>query len=656
MRIDIVTDTFAPDINGVAMTIGRLVDGLRRKGHLVHVICSGDEESKKEGSTSARFLRLPGYKEIRVGLPRPVKFRKRWTRKRPDVVYVATESPMGLSALQATQSLGIASVTGFHTCFHDYLEQYRLGGLKAPMLAWLRKIHDLADLTVTPSADVAATLREHSFRNVKVLARGVDSALFNPAKRDESLRREWNASADSPVFLMVGRVAPEKNLELGFEAFRKIQAETPEARLVIVGDGPSRASLEKKNPHAIFVGVQSGAELARHYASADVLLFPSETETFGNVLLEGMASGLVTLSYDYAASGIHVVDGRNGLKVPRGEEEEFVRRARALAKIASWRDLGLAARQHSEANGWNQIVDIFENYLTETSEQYGTAKAKRTEQSVLQFRSVFLSDLHLGTPESKTRELVDFLKHVRCQKLFLNGDIVDGWALKRGTSWSKRHTRVIRTILKKSEKEETEVTYLRGNHDDILERFFPIDFGSIKLRKEAVHTGLDGKRYLVIHGDGFDHVASNFRWLAMLGAFGYDSLLKLNRVYNHVRKWRGKEYHSISQRVKEKVKNAVSFVGKYEEQLVALARRKDCDGIICGHIHTPEDKTMDEVRYLNSGDWVESMSCVVEHLDGRFEVIFYSDFLKRLGTLNGSSRSQPENQANAPVRRAVGMA
>jgi len=135
----------------------------------------------------------------------------------------------------------------------------------------------------------------------------------------------------------------------------------------------------------------------------------------------------------------------------------------------------------------------------------------------------------------------------------------------------------------------------------------------------------------VVVGDGFDHIASHFRWLAKLGAFGYDSLLKVNRIYNQARKWLDKDYHSISQRVKEKVKNAVSFVAKYEEQLVVLARRKNCHGIICGHIHTPEDKTVEEIRYLNSGDWVESMSCVVEHFDGRMEVLFYSEFLKRIG-------------------------
>ena len=650
MRIDIVTDTFAPDVNGVAMTIGRLVDGLRKKGHLVHVIRSGDEkETEEEDTTSARFLRMPGYKEIRIGLPRPVKFRKRWFRKRPNIVYVATESPMGLSALQAAQSLGIPAVTGFHTCFHDYLEQYRLGGLKAPMLAWLKKIHDLADMTLTPSCDIANTLREHSFKNVEVLGRGVDGQLFNPAHRDEGLREEWGASKEDPVYLIVGRVAPEKNLEFGLEAFQKVVADFPQAKCVVVGDGPLKSKLEEKHGNVIFSGVKSGRELGRYYASADVLLFPSETETFGNVLLEGMASGLITLSYDYAASGIHVVDGRNGLKVPRGNEEEFIRRAKAAARVVTWRDLGKEARFHTEQHGWDQIVNRFENLLTQTTGGYGSLEDRRDEAAFLEFESLFLSDVHLGTPESKTKELVDFLKHVRCKKLYLNGDIIDGWALKRGTTWSKRHTRVVRTILKKSEKEGTEVIYLRGNHDDVLERFFPIDFGSIKLRKEIIHEGVDGKRYLVIHGDGFDQVASNFKWIAKVGAFGYDALLKVNRIYNRYRRWRRKDYDSISKRVKEKVKNAVSFVGRYEEQLVALAQKKECDGIICGHIHTPEDKTVQEVRYLNSGDWVESLSAVVEHADGTFEVLYYQQFLERIGEINRPPRVEAQKELQEKV-------
>jgi UDP-2,3-diacylglucosamine pyrophosphatase LpxH len=212
----------------------------------------------------------------------------------------------------------------------------------------------------------------------------------------------------------------------------------------------------------------------------------------------------------------------------------------------------------------------------------------------------------------------------------LNGDIIDGWALRRGSRWQNRHSRVIRTVLKIMEKENTEVIYLRGNHDDILERFLPLTFGAIRIVKEHIHTALNGKKYLVIHGDGFDSVATNHRWLAMLGAFGYDSLLAFNRVYNKWRAFRGKEYFSISKAIKGKVKSAVSFVDRYEEQLQKLARQRECDGIICGHIHTPADKIIGDVHYLNSGDWVESLTAIVEHHDGRLELITYPEFMKRV--------------------------
>jgi UDP-2,3-diacylglucosamine pyrophosphatase LpxH len=180
------------------------------------------------------------------------------------------------------------------------------------------------------------------------------------------------------------------------------------------------------------------------------------------------------------------------------------------------------------------------------------------------------------------------------------------------------------------EKENTEVIYLRGNHDDILERFLPLAFGSIRLEKEHIHTTAQNKRYLVIHGDGFDSVATNHRWLAMLGAFGYDTLLSLNRVYNKWRSFMGKEHYSVSKAIKGKVKSAVSFIDKYEVQLQKLAHQRDCEGIICGHIHTPADKRVDDIHYLNSGDWVESLTAIIEHHDGSMEMISYGDFMQRV--------------------------
>ncbi|WP_367873200.1 glycosyltransferase [Luteolibacter sp. Populi] len=631
MRIDIVTDTFAPDVNGVAMTLGRLCDGLRRKGHLVHVIRTG--EGGGRGETIAASLPLPGYKEVRVGLPGPFKLRKRWTKKRPDAIYVATESPLGSSAIKAANALEIPVAAGFHTNFHQYMEQYRLGGLQPAAMAYLKRVHNRANLTMAPTTDVVDMLRREGFNNVRLLGRGVDTVFFDPAKRDHSLRAEWGARPESPVVIIVGRVAAEKNLPFAMECFRKMRERMPDLRCVVVGDGPIREKLQLENPSAHFAGMQTGEDLARHYASADILLFPSETETFGNVLLEGMASGLVTVSHDYAASARYIAQDDNGLKAPKGEREAYLEQC--FTALQRWRDdtFRERARATAEVLGWDQVVDAFEGHLLEASESRGPVTLtlkERKKRPKRNFRTIFLSDIHLGTPDAKVLEVIDFLKHTRCDKLVLNGDIIDGWALKRGAKWRKRHSRFIRTVLKKMEKDDTEIVYLRGNHDDILERFLPLGFGKLQFVKEHIHKGTDGKRYLVVHGDGFDSVSTNHKWVAVLGAIGYDALLAANRVYNRYRAWRGKEYYSVSKAIKARVKSAVNFVGEYEIQLQEFARKKGCDGIICGHIHTPEDKQVGEIRYLNSGDWVESLTAIVEHHDGRMELVQYHDFMAAL--------------------------
>lgn len=633
MKIDIVTDTFAPDVNGVAMTLGRLCDGLRLRGHRVHVIRSGGEPGK--GETLAASVPLPGYREVRVGLPGPFKLRRRWLKRRPDAVYVATESPLGKSALKAAKALGIPVATGFHTNFHEYMEQYRLGSLQPAAMAYLRRFHQRADCTLAPSPELVDRLRAEGLREVHLLGRGVDTQLFSPARRCESLRAGWGVRHGAPVAMIVGRVAAEKNLDLAMAAFERMRQAVPDLRCVVVGDGPLRAKLASRHPFVHFAGMRTGDDLARHYASADVLLFPSETETFGNVLLEGLASGLVTVSYDYAAAARHVHHGLNGLKAPKGDAEGFVRLALEAAAMHRHSGLRQEARESAEPLGWDAVVGEFENRLKGISDaaparESTTIRWKSGGRPQLSCRTVILSDIHLGTQDSKALEVVEFLKHLRCEKLILNGDIIDGWALRRGGRWRGRHSRVIRKVVKMMERDHTEVIYLRGNHDDILERFLPMAFGRMKVVKEHIHTSAAGKRYLVVHGDGFDSVSTNHRWLASLGAVGYDFLLKVNRVYNRWRAWRGKEYYSLSKKIKARVKSAVSFVDRYEVLLQDLARLRKCDGIICGHIHTPEDKAVGEIHYLNSGDWVESLTAILEHHDGRMELVRYSEFMARM--------------------------
>jgi UDP-2,3-diacylglucosamine pyrophosphatase LpxH len=246
----------------------------------------------------------------------------------------------------------------------------------------------------------------------------------------------------------------------------------------------------------------------------------------------------------------------------------------------------------------------------------------------LQLRTVILSDIHLGTPHCKAEEVTHFLKHVRCERLILNGDIIDGWRLRRGARWTRTHTKFIRRVLTMLQKQGTEVVYLRGNHDDFLARLLPLTFDNLKLAEDCVLETARG-RYLVLHGDVFDGVVKNMVFLAHLGDIGYAMLLRLNRGYNWWRQLRGKEYFSLSKAIKARVKQAVSFVGKFEDQVVGLAKARGYAGVICGHIHTPADKMIGDVHYLNSGDWVESLTGIIEHHDGRIELIRYEDFAAR---------------------------
>ncbi len=211
--------------------------------------------------------------------------------------------------------------------------------------------------------------------------------------------------------------------------------------------------------------------------------------------------------------------------------------------------------------------------------------------------------------------------------LILNGDIIDGWHLKRGGKWKKKHTRFFRVVLKMMEKYKTKIIYVRGNHDDFLDNILPFIFGDINVVKEYVYQS-KGKKYLVVHGDIFDAITTHLRWLAMLGDIGYTLLLWINKIYNNWRIRRGLPYFSLSQMVKQKVKSAVSYISDYEQELVKFARNKGCDGVICGHIHHPAITQYGDIMYLNSGDWVESLTALVENYKGEWDIVNYADLIK----------------------------
>jgi UDP-2,3-diacylglucosamine pyrophosphatase LpxH len=245
------------------------------------------------------------------------------------------------------------------------------------------------------------------------------------------------------------------------------------------------------------------------------------------------------------------------------------------------------------------------------------------------YKTIIVSDVHLGTKGSKSKEIARFLKQFQCDNLILNGDIIDGWQLKKSGSWKRKHTRFFNRVLKMMENQSTKVYYLRGNHDDFLDQILPLQIGRLQILADMTYES-NGKTYFITHGDVFDSITTNLRWIAYLGDVGYTFLLWLNRVVNYYRYKKGLPYFSLSQFVKGKVKQAVSYVDDYETELAKMAKAKGCDGIICGHIHKAENRMIDGVHYLNSGDWVETMSALAEDHEGNWELIYFNqiDFKK----------------------------
>ncbi|MCU0967217.1 MAG: glycosyltransferase family 1 protein [Rubrivivax sp.] len=363
LRIAVVTETWPPEVNGVATTIARVVEGLHARGHDLQLVRPrqhrGDApgDAPRLGELLMRGLPIPQYPNLRMGLPAAAALARRWSLARPDVVHVATEGPLGWSAVRAARRLRLPVTSDFRTNFHAYSRHYGIGWLRKPIVAYLRRFHNATRFTMVPTEALRAELAASGFERLLVVARGVDTRRFGPQHRSEALRASWGLRAGDRAALYVGRLAPEKNLDLLLRAFDALRAGGARWRLVLVGDGPLRRELQQHCPEALCAGLRRGEDLAAHYASGDLFVFPSLTETYGNVVPEAMASGLPVLAFDHAAASELVVDGRNGRKVPAGDAGAFVRAARELGAEAELpARLGPQARLSALDLDWERIV------------------------------------------------------------------------------------------------------------------------------------------------------------------------------------------------------------------------------------------------------------------------------------------------------------
>ena len=373
LRIAIITETYPPEVNGVARTVAFMAEGLQRRGHAIELV-----RPRQNGADPGRHngfdvllsggLPIPTYPQLKFGLPAKHAMLRAWSLKRPDVVHIATEGPLGWSALAAAQALGLRVSTDFHTNFHSYSRHYGIGWLARPVHAYLRRFHNRAGCTLVPTEELKRELAAGGYLGLRVVGRGVDPAVFSPERRSRELRASWGAHDDTPVALCVSRFAREKNFPLVIEAFQAMRRIRPDLRLVLVGDGPLSERLRRQNAGTVIAGRLVNGKLSQHYASADMFLFPSVTETFGNVTLEAAASGLGIVAYRYAAAAAHLEHERSALLAPFDDASAFVAAAERMARdLPLARSLGREARRVAEQVTWERIVDDFERELLDVA-------------------------------------------------------------------------------------------------------------------------------------------------------------------------------------------------------------------------------------------------------------------------------------------------
>jgi glycosyltransferase involved in cell wall biosynthesis len=368
LRIAVVTETWPPEVNGVAMTLAKLVQGLSHRNHDVQLIRPRQTKSESPLNDASleevlmRGMPIPRYPELKLGLPSKKTLVKTWTLRRPDVVHIATEGPLGWSALQAAKVLKLPVTSDFRTNFQSYSKHYGVGWLRKPIVAYLRKFHNATACTMVPTRELMRTLSENGFANLKVVSRGVDTKLFNISKRDTSLRSSWGATDNTKVLISVGRMAPEKNLDQVLKTYEVLKFKGQSFKLVMVGDGPLKEQFQKRYPEIIFPGMLSQSNLAAYYASSDLFIFPSQTETFGNVTLEALASGIPVLAFDCAAARDWVQTGVNGWLVAENNPEGFAAQAMAVLNTKGLLDqITKSTRQQVVHLDWDQIAEQVES-------------------------------------------------------------------------------------------------------------------------------------------------------------------------------------------------------------------------------------------------------------------------------------------------------
>lgn len=379
-KIAIVTETFPPEINGVANTLRYLCQGLADRGHQLHIVRPRQPRARhlpaRDSLTAAdgqvrdhlvAGLPLPGYPDLRFGLATGRHLRKLWRENRPDAVYVATEGPLGWAAVSAARDLNLPVSAGFHTNFHTYSRYYGAGFLEKLITLYLRRFHNRAGTTLVPTQRMRHYLETLGIERVQVWSRGVDCDRFTPRWRDAELRETWGLKDDELAVLYIGRLAAEKNLQLAVHCYERLRHLHPRARFVLVGDGPLRRRLQERHPDYIFCGMQKGEALARHYASGDLFLFPSKTDTFGNVVTEALASGLGVVAFDDAAASEHIEHEFSGMKVPLHADAEYIQAALKLADQPSLlTQMRREARQKALELHWREIVEQFEQKVLKT--------------------------------------------------------------------------------------------------------------------------------------------------------------------------------------------------------------------------------------------------------------------------------------------------